>query len=374
MASLFPQSSDYPARRLFSLDLLRGLDIFALTILTWLMLNAKLVWKLPNWVCLQFSHTWGVFSFVDCTQPLFIFICGAAAPFALSRRLTSDGGQTPSFWRHVFGRVVMLWTVGMLLHGQILTFDPSKFTIYNGTLQSIAVAYFAAAVSLLMPSVKRRIALAVLLVLLPGILQIWYGDYTETGNLSRIIDGAIISWSQAHFGYAPLEDKPFCYTLTTLTWGGLGIIGTLSAGILREKSLNEWQKARRLSVWGGGLLVIGLVSALWVPANRFIYTLPFVAITMGMSILLLVSLFVLCDIYRFRAHLGLFLLFGQFALTAWCMHTLFRPVLRNMSGILVQGIPQLMGTDRYMPLITEIGFDVLFTAVLVIRQRLKARV
>ena len=108
----------------------------------------------------------------------------------------------------------------------------------------------------------------------------------------------------------------------------------------------------------------------WVPANRYIYTLPFVLISMGLSILALDGLFVACDVKRHRAHLGFFVLFGRYALLAWCMHTLLRPVMECFASVFVQGTPRILGTDRFMPILTELVLDVIFTGVLVVRHRL----
>ena len=41
-------------------------------------------------------------------MPLFIFICGAAVPLALPRRLDAGGRPGLAYWRHVLGRVALL--------------------------------------------------------------------------------------------------------------------------------------------------------------------------------------------------------------------------------------------------------------------------
>ena len=38
----------------------------------------------------QFRHPWGGFALWDIIMPLFIFMCGAAIPFALTRRLDEN--------------------------------------------------------------------------------------------------------------------------------------------------------------------------------------------------------------------------------------------------------------------------------------------
>ena len=86
------------SERLFSLDLLRGLDVFWLVIAQPLLEAANKTWTLPAWLRAQLVHDWGVFGLFDFAQPLFIFICGAAVPFAIPKRLTPEGRSTRAFW------------------------------------------------------------------------------------------------------------------------------------------------------------------------------------------------------------------------------------------------------------------------------------
>ena len=52
------KSTDTGGKRLFALDLLRGLDIFALTVLMRLYWAANRTFELPQWLKVQFSHVW----------------------------------------------------------------------------------------------------------------------------------------------------------------------------------------------------------------------------------------------------------------------------------------------------------------------------
>ena len=76
----------------------------------------------------------------DIIMPLFIFMCGAAIPYALSRRLKNGQGE---FWRHVMARVVMLWVMGGCVQGNWLSFNLHSFSPFANTLQAIAIGYLA---------------------------------------------------------------------------------------------------------------------------------------------------------------------------------------------------------------------------------------
>ena len=87
-------------RRLFSLDILRGLDMFLLTVIGPVFWAANKIWPMPDMVQKQFKHFWGGFTLWDIIMPLFIFMCGAAIPYALSKRLDEDG--KPKVWKMIW--------------------------------------------------------------------------------------------------------------------------------------------------------------------------------------------------------------------------------------------------------------------------------
>ena len=132
--------------RLYSLDVLRGLDMILLVVVGPIIKAANQVWHFSPAFMGQFKHGWEGFTLWDVIMPLFIFMCGAAVPFALGRRLV-EGRAGAAFWRHVLFRVAMLWVLGMVIQGNLLSLDPAKFNPYSNTLQAIAAGYFAAAAS-----------------------------------------------------------------------------------------------------------------------------------------------------------------------------------------------------------------------------------
>lgn len=80
--------------RLYSLDLLRGIDIFFLTVfcgIAWAAHEGLGLFPVPAGtpegyfgpVMEQLAHRWGRFHLIDIVMPMFIYMCGAAIPFAL---------------------------------------------------------------------------------------------------------------------------------------------------------------------------------------------------------------------------------------------------------------------------------------------------
>ena len=372
--NLFPDASAYPEKRLFALDLMRGLDMFCLGYLLHCGWAVEKMWKMPPLFEINFEHYWGHVGMADFLQPIFLFVCGAAVPYAIPKRLSPDGTATAVFWRHVLGRVGMLWGLGLLMHGNFLSFDPTKFLIYNNTLQTIAVGYFAAALAMLIRRnglIWRAVLALALVSAVPVAITAW-GDYTNTGNLSRIVDERVYAFLASHTPLTGLKGKDFCYILTTLTWAGLGIAGSTAAEILRS-SRTAWSKARILGLAGGVFFVAGLALTAWIPPLRHIYTLSFNYLLLGVSFLLLAGLFVVTDIYQRRAHLGLFLLIGQFSLLTWCLHTFFRPAINKLVSLVTFGVPNLLGTSWPQPAIDQVLVMAVFTGILLVRYHLRPR-
>ena len=165
-------------RRLASLDVLRGLDMFLLAVAGPLFYALDRAFDLPDALMRQFSHGWGGFTLWDIIMPLFIFMSGAAVPFAMGKRL-DDGRAGWCYWRHVLSRFALLWVLGMMAQGRLLTLDVMKMSPFNNTLQTIACAYVACAVAFLVPSRKIRAAIPVVLAVGYALLLHFCGDYSK---------------------------------------------------------------------------------------------------------------------------------------------------------------------------------------------------
>ena len=108
-------------------------------------------WREPitGFIQTQMKHVpWEGFSAWDLIMPLFLFIVGTAMPFSIGRRIEA-GQSKAAIYRKVFIRVAILWILGMVSQGNLLTADPALFRFFSNTLQAIAVGYLAASVALL---------------------------------------------------------------------------------------------------------------------------------------------------------------------------------------------------------------------------------
>ena len=344
------------------------------------------VWGLPQGVLFQLTHPWEGFTCWDIIMPMFIYICGAAIPFALERRLEkNDGKANAAYWKHVVFRVMMLWVLGLLVQGHLTSLDALEIRPYNNTLQTIAFGYLVCAVAVCVPSMAFRIALPVACFAIYGVLLQVLGDYTMTGNFAEKVEQTVLvallpAGSAAiheigELGYLPdlaaRGEIHYTWILTSLMFVFMAFCGYFSTKVLLARA-EPRVKAARLFAVGVGLLALGWVLALCgVKMVKHIFTVSFTAQAMGWCAVAFAVLYVLTDIWRIRRGFGICVLFGQFALTAYLMEEFFKPVTVKFAGMLTSGFPHLLGTAKYQPLIVAIVVVLEIVAVLSVRRMLK---
>ncbi|MBQ6338599.1 MAG: DUF5009 domain-containing protein [Kiritimatiellae bacterium] len=368
-----PSPAEYPEHRLFCLDLLRGIDMFLLVALHGILVAVGKLFDFPSWWSYHLSHpAWVGFSFWDMIMPLFIFMCGAAIPLAIGRRL-DEGASRAAVWRHVLLRVLMLWFFGMLVQGRLATLDAMKISPYNNTLQTIAAGYLIAVVVLHLKSRAVRIVAPCVLALAYTLLLHFCGDYSETGNYANVFEMKVLRLL-VPAGSSAFAIHNYTWFLTTLMFGAMTLCGMLATDVLRA----DWTPFKRAAVlfaYGGGLLVLGFAVEPWVPCIKHIFTLSFTAQAMGYCVIALAVLYVLTDILRLRRGTGVLLLYGQFALTAYMVSHFFRPAVKGIVDPVTQGVPHLLGKEHaaWMPLVTSVATALVLTAVLAVKRRLSTK-
>lgn len=353
--------------RLYSLDLLRGVDMFLLVMVGAPMRSIQKAFNcFSDSAWRNFSHGWTGFGFWDIIMPLFIFICGAAIPFSLEKRL-KEGRATWEYWRHVLGRVLLLWVFGMVAQGELLSLDPMKISPYNNTLQSIAAGYLISAAALCVRSMAFRIALPVVLAAVYTGLLAFCGDYSRTGNCANIVEMKILS-VLLPAGSSAFQTWHYTWFLTSLMFGSMTLCGYHSTKIL-QGSGSQWRKASVLCVLAAVLLAIGFVSSFSIPVIKPIYTLSFTSLAMGWCVLSLAAFYVIADILRFRRGFGVFMLLGRHSLFAY-MTGCFSGVFAAASGKLLGGFAIWIGQE-VMPVVLTFGNSALRLGSVWIWERLR---
>lgn len=96
-------------KRLFSLDIFRGLTIFTMVFVN----DVAGVRGIPGWMKHAAADA-DAMTFVDVVFPAFLFIVGMAIPFAVRNRLRK-GDSTGQIWKHVLIRTAGLLTLGFFM-------------------------------------------------------------------------------------------------------------------------------------------------------------------------------------------------------------------------------------------------------------------
>ena len=282
---LMETSANCVRERFMSLDLLRGFDMLFLCVVGPMLCAAARCWGFdsPGFMH-QFEHpAWVGFTCQDIIMPMFIFMCGAAVPFALRKRLGPDGRATPAFWKHVAGRVALLWVLGMIAQGRLLRLDITILSPFNNTLQTIACGYVIAALALLVRRRWVRYALPFALAALYTLAFALAGnDYTPDGNVAIRFEEWFVKLIMPASNRAfEIMDPHYTWWFTIPMYGVMTLCGFEATEILRS---DRPAPRRALTVAGiGAALLVGGLALEWIgiPCVKHIFSTSFTAQAMG---------------------------------------------------------------------------------------------
>lgn len=298
------------SKRLESLDILRGADLFLLVGLE-PVLKRMIDAIDQRWYerfMVNFRHVeWEGFAAWDLIMPLFLFMAGVSMPFALSRFKRSINKK--AVYTRILKRVLLLWIFGMMCQGNLLGLDPDKIYLYSNTLQAIAAGYLIAALLYLHSGWKFQVSASVALLLVYwaamefiSVQGFGGGSYTPDGNLAewidrvvlgRFRDAATVEAGQVVFsaGYR------YTWILSSLNFGVTVLSGVFAGHILKNKKMVQGRKLFLLLAIGAGLVLTGWLWHLWLPVIKKIWTSSMVLISSGYCFLLMGLFYYLVD-YR----------------------------------------------------------------------------
>lgn len=335
-------------KRLLSLDILRGADMFLLTVIGPFVWALDKSFGLPKDLLFQFTHPYGGFTLWDIIMPLFIFMSGAAVPFAMKGRL-DDGQARWRYWRHVLSRFALLWFLGMVVQGRLLTLDADVISPFNNTLQTIAFGYLACAIVYRLSSRAVRFMIPVALALIYTLILASSGDYSKMGNAAIRFERWFVALLVPQSSRVmEIADPGYTWWATIPMFAAMGLAGMCATEILVDEAFSPYRRAMRLAGLGGILLSVGWALVPVIPPIKHIYTLSFTAQAMGWSMLALAALYAFFDV-RFSgsplAHtsVSLFVLFGRTSLVAYLCEEAFKPVFITFGQMFAPGFAHAFG-------------------------------
>ena len=369
------------SKRLESLDILRGFDLFCLVGLEAVMhaLDAAIDASWFDSVMWCFTHVdWEGFSSWDLVMPLFMFMSGITIPFALSR-YKREGNKGVAY-RRIIKRVVLLWLLGMVCQGNLLGLNPDRIYLYSNTLQAIAMGYLIASVLYLNCSVKLQVGVAVMLLLAFWGCMEWIqvdglggGNYTPEGNfaewvdcavLGRFRDGAIVEGGEVIFS----PWYRYTWVLSSLTFGVTTLSGMFAGYILKSAEIQSIRKFYFLMVIGTVLVALGLLWGMQMPIVKKLWTSSMVLVSSGYCFMLMAIFYFIVDYKKMGKALGFFKVYGTNSIAAYMLATCVN--FSSVSGSLLYGLRPYVG-DFYPTLIAVSNAAIVY---IILRQMYKRQV
>jgi len=345
-----------PAHRNISVDILRGMAVFAM-----ILVNNPGNW---DYVYAPLQHaSWNGWTPTDIIFPAFIFIVGVSSSLFLKKDVVADF----SLHRRIIDRSVKLFGLGLLIavfYHQFSTANQFWLTEQfsgiriMGVLQRIAIVYFVVALLVLHTRPTTWLLTAIGLAVLYW-LMITYAPYSvlgidATGSFSHgnsfaaYIDQTILGREHTYYQTAlPLAFDPEGL-LSTLTAISTGLLGAFAGRFWFDQS-----KASTLSlaIAGAALTVAGLYLDNYIPINKTMWTPSFVLLSAGISMLIsAIVIFVVAHL-KLRAWSATFVVCGSNAMAFYTINALFALLAiripmgdTTLQGAMFQQLESLLGS------------------------------
>jgi predicted acyltransferase len=303
------------SQRLYSLDALRGFDMF------WIMGAEDIFHSLakatgsPFWGAIadQLTHpAWNGFHMYDLIFPLFLFIAGVATPYSVGRELEKGKSRQQVLMR-IIRRGILLVLLGIIYNNGLDEIKPLSEIRFGSVLGRIGLAWMFANIIYVFTSRPFTrfvwffsLIIGYYLILkfnaAPGFAP---GDLTQPGNFSSYVDRLFMP-GRLYLGNHDPEGL-----FSTIPAIGTGLLGILTGEFLKNSTFSGTQKALRLAGFGA-LAIIGAV--LWnmdFPINKNLWTSSFVLLVGGISLLFLSIFYYIIDVKGYQKWAFFFKVIGM---------------------------------------------------------------
>lgn len=311
--NLTSSSTAFTSQRLYSLDALRGFDMF------WIMGAEEIFHTMAKatnsgfWEVLsnQFTHPdWNGFHFYDLIFPLFLFIAGVATPYSVGRELQKGKSKSQVLWR-VVKRGLILVLLG-IIYNNGLEIRPLSEIRFASVLGRIGLAYMFANIIYIYSKQAAQVTWFIVLLIgywlflkftsAPGYP---IGDLSMQGNFASYIDRSILP---GHL-YLTIHDPEGL--MSTIPAIGTGLLGILTGTYLKNNSTNGGRKSLNMAITGIVFIGIALLWNMDFPINKNLWTSSFVLTVGGISLLLLSLFYYIIDVLGYKSWAFYFKVIGM---------------------------------------------------------------
>lgn len=330
-----------PARRLLSLDVVRGI-----TIAFMIMVNNN--GGAGSWHFMNHAQ-WNGLTATDIVFPTFVFVVGVSVVFAFESRLARGATRASLAW-HTLQRAAILVLLGIVVNS--FPFFELEHMRFFGVLQRIAVCYLVVGLFYLWDQRAWTKVVALVAALVGYWVLVRWVPIPGVGMPGRDVPFMdmtqnLVSWIDRHvFPYhlyleAPLHNVRDPEGLLS----DLPAIGTALLGVLT----GLWLRTRRsipaktlgLGVGAVVCLALGYLWSLEFPLNKNMWTSSFVLVAGGYSLCLMTLAFWAVEWKGWRkGWTWVWLVFGSNAITAYMVSELAADALwtirmKPLGGIVV---------------------------------------
>ena len=301
------------SQRLYSLDALRGFDMF------WIMGAEEIFHSIakatgtPFWEAIanELTHpAWNGFHFYDLIFPLFLFLAGVATPFSVGREL-EKGKRRNELLVRVIKRGLILVLLGIIYNNGLMI-KPLEQIRFGSVLGRIGLAYMFANIIYLFTKQRGQIVWFCSLLIgywlllkfnsAPGYPR---GDLSMEGNFASYVDRHLIP-GKLYLGIHDPEGLVSCMPAIST-----GLLGIMAGNFLKNNNLPGQKKALYLFI--SGVVFIGLAH-LWnldFPINKNLWSSSFVLNVGGYSLALLGIFYYIIDVLGYKKWAFFFKVIGM---------------------------------------------------------------
>ena len=299
--------------RLYSLDALRGFDMFWILGFEEVIHGMKEITGNAFWAGFsnQLTHpAWHGFHMYDLIFPLFIFIAGVATPYSVDKEI-QKGKTKGQILQKVLKRSLILILFGVI-HNNKLILQPISEIRFASVLGRIGIAYFFSNVIYLYS--KRIPQLIIFGAILIGYWLIMRfnsapgfptGDLTMEGNFASYVDRLFLP-GKLYLGIHDPEG-----ILSSLPSIGNAMLGILCGSFIKSGTQNGSTKSGYLAIVGTVLIALALLWNLSFPINKNLWTSSFVLLTGGISFLFFALFYFIIDVQGYKKWAFFFSIIGM---------------------------------------------------------------
>jgi len=296
-------SESIQPQRLYSLDALRGFDMFWIMGAEDIFHGLAKATRSPFWEALsiQFTHpAWDGFHVYDLIFPLFLFMAGVSTPYSVGREL-EKGKSRQLLMLRVIRRGLILVILG-IVYNNGLQLRPLSDIRFSSVLGRIGIAYMLANIIYLYA--KEWVQVIWFAGLLIGYWLILKftsapgyppGDLTMQGNFASYVDRTILP------GKLSLGIHDTVGFFNNIPAISTALSGILTGTFLKKNSLAPAKKAGLLAGVGVVFLILAQIWNLDFPINKNMWSSSFVLYTSGFSLILLAAFYYVIDVLGYRS-------------------------------------------------------------------------